>query len=46
MDNICKICGGTIEKIEIENGDIVKVCVCCECTYDYKEKEGEYNGTR
>ena len=40
MDNVCKICGGTIEKIEIKNGDIVKVCVCCECTYDYKEKEG------
>ena len=39
MDNICKICGGTIEKIEIEDGGIARVCVCCECTYDYKEKE-------
>ena len=46
MDNICKICGGTIEDIETEDGNIVRICVCCECPYDCKEKEGENNGTR
>ena len=40
MDNICKICGGTIEDMATEDGNIVRICVCCECTYDYKEKEG------
>ena len=38
MENICGICGGTIEDIETEDGNIVRICVCCECPYDYKEK--------
>ena len=46
MDNICGICGGTIEDMETEDGNIVRICVCCGCPYDCKEKEGENSGTR
>ena len=28
------------EDMETEDGNIVRICVCCECPYDCKEKEG------
>ena len=41
MDNVCKLCKGTIEEIETEDGNVVKVCVCCGCPNDCEKKEGE-----
>jgi len=32
----CGICGGIVEDLETENGNIVTVCVSCGCPYDCK----------